>query len=278
MSRTLILVPGPGGLPKLLLAGPNGARAEMFLHGAHITSWIPADGRERLFLSEAAEFAAGKAIRGGVPVIFPQFAGEGPLVKHGFARTQAWEALDSEDHCARLRLVDNESTREIWPHAFEAELGIVLGGDQLAITLTIANTGHDSFTFTSALHTYLRVQDITRVAVRDLKGLRLRDSAQNDAERTEMRSEVRFEGEVDRIYFDAPSSLHVYEDGSTTEVHSAGFPEAVIWNPGPSLGAKMRDLEPEGYRRFVCVEAAAIGRPITLAPGESWQGSQTLKA
>jgi glucose-6-phosphate 1-epimerase len=56
----------------------NGATALVALHGAHVLSWIPADGRERLFLSERAKCGGGAAVRGGVPVIFPQFAERGP--------------------------------------------------------------------------------------------------------------------------------------------------------------------------------------------------------
>jgi len=32
------------------------------------------------------------------------------------------------------------------------------------------------------------------------------------------------------------------------------------------------------YRRFVCVEAATVGSPVRLAPGERWEGTQTLEA
>ncbi|HEX6371728.1 MAG TPA: hypothetical protein VF006_22595, partial [Longimicrobium sp.] len=61
-------------LPKLRLSHASGATAEVYLHGAHVASWVPAGGTEALFVSRAATFAPGKAIRGGVPVIFPQFA------------------------------------------------------------------------------------------------------------------------------------------------------------------------------------------------------------
>jgi glucose-6-phosphate 1-epimerase len=37
----------------------------------------------------------------------------------------------------------------------------------------------------------------------------------------------------------------------------------------------MRD---DDYKRFICVEAAAAVNPITLLPGESWNGAQRLEA
>ena len=94
------------GLPCVRLRGANGASALIALHGAQLLSWktghssvgdAPADGRERLFLSERARFAEGAAIRGGVPVIFPQFAGRGPLPKHGFARTLPWRLIEGDE-------------------------------------------------------------------------------------------------------------------------------------------------------------------------------------
>jgi hypothetical protein len=38
------------------------------------------------------------------------------------------------------------------------------------------------------------------------------------------------------------------------------------------------DLEPDGYLRMLCVEAAASRAPVPVAPGVRWLGSQTLAA
>jgi hypothetical protein len=78
-------------LPPTTLLPPDGARAEIYPHGTHVTSWVPAGGSERLFLSPASEFRPGAPIRGGVPVVFPQFSGLGSLPKHGFVRLLSWE-------------------------------------------------------------------------------------------------------------------------------------------------------------------------------------------
>jgi len=278
MPRTLILVPGHGGQPKLLLSGPGGSRAELYLHGGQVTSWVPPDGRERLFLSDLAAFAPGRAIRGGVPVIFPQVAGEGPLPKHGFARTLPWQAKEAKEGHAHLHLTDSDLTRALWPHAFEAELIVTLEEHSLTIALAITNPGRDAIHFTAALHPYLRVEDITRVSLSGLQGLRLQDIAQGDTERTEMEPEIHFGNEVERLYFNAPQHLQLREGTRITELESTGFPDILLWNPGSIAGDKLRDLEPEGYRRMICVEAAAWVKPITLAPGERWEGSQTLIA
>jgi len=134
------LTAGLGGMPRLELVAPDGARAEVYAHGAHVTSWVPAGGVERLFLSERSVFNGQAAIRGGVPVIFPQFSMEGPLPRHGFARTRAWEfvtaGVEAGGASASFRLVDSAETRRIWPHAFAARLDVRTGGAQLELAFT----------------------------------------------------------------------------------------------------------------------------------------------
>ncbi|HET7458609.1 MAG TPA: D-hexose-6-phosphate mutarotase [Gemmatimonadaceae bacterium] len=278
------VTPGAGGLPKVVLRAADGARAELYLHGAHVTSWVPAGGGdERLFLSAAAEFRDGAAIRGGVPVIFPQFAGMGPLPKHGFARTTAWSlagvADDGATASATLRLGDTAATRALWPHAFAAELTVTVGGPSLVVRLAVANMGRDdAFDFTAALHTYLRVADASRAALRGLGGARYRDSAAGGVERVQEEPELHVRGEVDRIYLGAPASLELAEPGRVTHIASSGFPDVVVWNPGPTKGAALGDMEPDGASRMLCVEAAAVGAPVRLATARRWEGTQTLTA
>ena len=63
---------GNGGLPRVSIATPV-ATAEIYLHGAQVTSWRPAGHEDVIFLSRQSQFEAGKAIRGGIPVCFPWF-------------------------------------------------------------------------------------------------------------------------------------------------------------------------------------------------------------
>ncbi|HRI57431.1 MAG TPA: D-hexose-6-phosphate mutarotase [Anaerolineae bacterium] len=281
MDMAPFITPGTGGLGKVDLAAADGAATRIYLHGAHVTSWIPAGGEERLFLSQRAEYQAGKTIRGGIPVVFPQFSSFGPLLKHGFARAMAWQLIDvanGPQAAARLRLVDTDETRAIWPHPFSADLTVSVGGSTLTVELAVANTGPASFNFTAALHTYLRVDDIQTTTVQGLTGLRYLDTAADKVQTVDSAPAVRFSGEVDRVYFDAPRQVHLVEPRRTTTIGLAGFPDAVVWNPGPVKGAALADLEPDGYRRMVCVEAVALGQPVLLEPGQSWSGRQTLNA
>jgi glucose-6-phosphate 1-epimerase len=269
--------------PVVALRADDGAACEIHRHGAHVTSWRPAgDAEDRLYLSPRSEFGGSAAIRGGVPVIFPQFAAEGPLPRHGFARTSLWslgciarEADGAAD--AELVLRDSEETRAIWDAAFKAVLAVTVVARQLEITLRVENVGQTTFSFTAALHTYLRVHDVDQTALVGLRGSLYRVTGDptlhaDDAEQLLVRDHV------DRVYVGAQRSLPLREQDRPTNIEAEGFPDAVVWNPGRERAASLPDLEPGGERRFVCVEAAVVQTPVTLGAGRRWSGTQTLTA
>ena len=275
--------PGRGGLPRLTLRHAGGAQCELYPHGAHVTSYVTAAGRDLLYLSERATFRDGEAIRGGIPVIFPQF-GPGALPRHGFARTRSWTLEAGEGRgdapWARLRLTSDDATRAIWPHDFDATLTVRLGADALRVELEIENTGSASLTFTGALHSYLRVGDVERAVVEGLRGARYLDQTTGARDVLEDEPRVAFTGEVDRVYRAAPRTLVLQDAAESRAVRVGldGFGDAVVWNPGEEKGGAIDDLDPSGWRRFVCVEAAAAAEPVTLAPGARWAGAQSLAA
>ena len=257
----------------------SGASAVVHPQGAHVTSWIPAGGSEVLFVSRAARFQPGTAIRGGVPVIFPQFNTMGPLPKHGFARTEHWHTADWLASRAVFGLRDNERTRELWPHAFQAELAVEVEETRLSIRLSVTNTEAAPFSFTAALHTYLRVADVRRAAVLGLQGLSYRDALQGSETRVERDAELRIADEIDRIYTDVPSELRVRDEagGRTIRLRSEGFSDAVVWNPGARAAAALPDMQAGEEREMLCVEAAEVSVPVFLGPGVTWRAAQVLE-
>lgn len=261
------------------LTHPSGSTAQVHLHGAHVTSWVPAGGSEALFVSRASRFGPGTAIRGGVPIIFPQFAELGPLPKHGFARTQPWERVDVADARATLRLRDSEQTRAIWPHAFLAEFTVELQAAQIAMRLAVTNTDGEPFAFTAALHTYLRVADAYRASVGGLRALEYRDKVRDGKTFVEKDAELRIHGEIDRVYMNAPSTLHLRDPAGdrTIRIRAEGFADAVVWNPGTHGAAEFPDMEADEASEMLCVEAAEATAPIRLTPGEVWHSAQVLE-
>ena len=270
------------GLGALELRHPSGARATVLLDGAHVVSFVPAAGDEVLFLSRDAKFATGTTVRGGIPVIFPQFADRGPLPKHGFARTTRWQpvAEPAPDDSARaiLRLDADAATRALWPASFRAELVVELLERALDVTLTVWNRGDAPFTFTAALHTYFAVSDVRAATLRGLAGTRYESRATGEPEGVETRDPVAVAGEVDRVYLGAPPQLVLHDGARTIAIAQRGFVDAVLWNPGPEKARALPDLADDEWTRMLCIEAATIEHPVTLAPRAAWTGAQTLVA
>jgi len=263
-------------------AGATAAHVEVYEYGAHITSWA-VTGDERLFLSPSTEFRPGAAIRGGVPVIFPQFSLEGPLPRHGFARTQLWELSDvredAESVCVDLHLMDSPATHPIWDQPFFARFQVEGRGRQLEMRFSVFNRGTIPLTFTCALHTYLRLHDVQQAQVEGLRGTHYRLSGGSRAETFVDEAEViRIDREIDRIYLNAPDVVTVREPYRVLEVRKQGFADCVVWNPWAEKCALMKDMPPDGYLHMVCIEAGQIETPVELAPQESWTGVQTLVA
>lgn len=275
---------GTGGLPRITLTAEDGARMQIYLHGAHLTSWRPArEAADRLFLSANSQFADGVAIRGGVPICFPQFADQGPLPMHGFVRTAPWQlvragTVEGGGAQAVLRFTDSDVTRKLWPYAFALEYLVTVGGASLALELTATNVGDASFAFTGALHTYLRVVDVRRTLIRGLSGAHYRDKVLHLPDVVETAPELAIDRPLDRVYRAAPERLEVAEIGRACAIRATGFADTVVWNPGAEGGATIADLEPGGYSRMVCVEAAAAQVPVVVAAGARWRGTQTFVA
>ena len=263
---------------RLILTGPDRSRVDIYRYGAHVTSWIDRTGREQFFLSPLAGYSNGVSIRGGIPVVFPQFAMNGPLPKHGLLRTRVWDVTHQDTSSAIFRITDDDATRKLWPYRFLAELHVTLS-DTLTVALHVTNTGDSPFTFTSALHNYFHVDDVSAAAVEGLTGCAYRDKVIDGPAIIDTARAVHIDGETDRVYIDGPREVHITNVAGDRALHIAasGFGDWVVWNPGPELTKQLADMEPEGYRRMLCVEAALVRAPQTLAPGTTWVGTQQLR-
>jgi glucose-6-phosphate 1-epimerase len=265
--------------PAVTLRSPDGARATILHHGAHLVSWQPAGGEEQIYLSPLTDCAPGKAVRGGVPVIFPQFSDQGPGRRHGFARTHAWTLEETgvrgEHAFAVFSLNDNEATRAEWPHAFSLELTVSISKQRIDIELAVNNPGETSFDFTAALHTYLRCDNVLKAQVEGLQDCTYEDKLQGTT-RQQWSDVLGIAQATDRIYWAAPQPLMLRGLGQKVRTGWDGFEDAVIWNPGPEACARMADMPPEGWRDMICIEAARIANPVMLAPGGEWVGMQTM--
>lgn len=280
-----------GGQPAYCLRNSLGDQVLVLKQGGQVLSWMTGDGIERLYLSPLMP-EPGQAMRGGVPVIFPQFNQRGPdfnVPRHGFARNLPWEegqpealqleadrAADPEVVSLTLRLTDCEQTRQHWPFAFLLALHVRLLPGRLDMELSVENRSAEPMAFTAALHSYLAVSELAEASLSGLAGVARLDTLHE--QRGEGAAEaLRFNGPVDDIYFDLPTPLCLQSGLGRLQIEmTGGFSDAVVWNPGKGGAAGLADMPTEDWRQMLCVEAARIGSPAYVSPGGRWQGGQSL--
>ncbi|WP_157157511.1 D-hexose-6-phosphate mutarotase [Diaminobutyricimonas sp. LJ205] len=275
---TLTRDSGAGGLDRVRI-DHSAANAELYLHGGQLTSWAPAGNGEALWLSEHSRFRAGSAIRGGVPICFPWFGPHGTDASapaHGFARTTDWEffgADESDDAVTvTLRLTDTDETRaSAWPHRFEAFYTVRVG-EQLDLSLTVANRDDVAFRYEQALHTYLTVGDVRDIRIRGLEDIPYLDKVLGGPSLPGQAGPLTITGETDRIYL-GPAEPTVVEDpalGRSITVTKSGSETTVVWNPWVDKAHGMSDFGDDEWQGMLCVEASNVGAlAISLPPGES---------
>jgi len=264
---------------RLGIRSAGGATADICPHGAHLLAWRPVGATgSQFFLSSASRYADGAAIRGGIPVVFPQFSGMGPLPKHGFARTMTWSALPAATASGiGFLLEESPATLALWPHRFAARLDVTLDDTCLTVSLEVRNTGASACEFTAALHGYFAIDDIANARVHGLQGQSCLDATDGMRPGRENRAAMPIEGEVDLVFHAVDGVLAISDGEKRIVIERQGFPDVVVWNPGAEKAAALDDLETGAWRRMLCVEPAVIRRPVCLAPGECWTGIQRLR-
>jgi D-hexose-6-phosphate mutarotase len=268
--------PGQGGLPRAV-ATVAGTTAHAYLHGGHVTHFQPASSGPVLFTSPRSAYTAGRAIRGGVPVIFPWF-GPHPddprRPDHGFARTAEWmlESVEATTASVALELAlePDESTRALWPQAFRLRYRVEISR-ALEMTLAVENCSSTTWTYEEALHTYLHVGDVEAASVQGLEDVTYIDKADGMARKRQGRDPVRVRGLTDRVYLGTEASCVVDDPvlARRLQIDKRGSRTTVIWNPGLDAARAMGDLGPEAWRSMLCVETAnASADAVRLEPGQ----------
>jgi glucose-6-phosphate 1-epimerase len=282
--RSRFAVPGviafqeQNGLVRLDLTTPI-ASASLFLQGAHLTHWQPAEQSPVIFLSRKSEFAAGKPIRGGIPIVFPWFATDSkqdrvdghPGPSHGFARLQDWtlESITRSDADTKVKLTlgPTEMSRSMGFASFLLTLEFIIGRS-LSVTLTATNTGTEPFSYEEAFHSYFRVEDVHEAQVAGLEPTGYIDKIDAFRPKPASGAPIRFTGPVDRVYQDT-EAICTLRSGSLRrdiQIAKTNSRTTVVWNPGKALP----DVGEWDWHEFVCVETVnAAANARSLAPGAS---------
>lgn len=277
---------GAGGLPLVDIKGRL-ATAQIYFNGAHLAAWQPAHALAPvLWTSRESEFAAGKPIRGGVPVCFPWFAAHASdktAPGHGFARIRDWTLTSAEERpdgtvAVAFDLGSDAPLSTAWPHAFRVSYRLAIGST-LSMALEVRNPGAAPFTFEEALHTYFAVQDVRDVRITGLEGAEFLDKVAGYARRREGRDPIRIVAETDRIYLNTQAACTIHDPGKRRRITIAktGSDTTVVWNPWVERARAIADLGDLEWPEMLCIETCNVNvHAVTLKPGASHTMTATI--
>ncbi len=257
-----------------ILLSNNGATAELLPHGAHVTKFSPLNAEPVLWSSKLATYQDGKAIRGGIPIIWPWFGAhptDPEKGSHGVARKMAWQRVVASNSAARFRLLPvGTLTHPQVDGEFEATVDVKLD-EGLTVSLITRNAGESPFQMTAALHTYFAVGDVTQIKLTGLEGRTYVDQLDGNQRKLQTGA-IKIDKEVDRIYLNSDDVVEIHDPlmGRIISVAKEGSMSTVVWNPWIDKSKRMADFGDDEYLEMVCVETCnAADDARTLQPGES---------
>lgn len=266
---------GNGGLPKVHVTSA-GATGEMYLHGAHVTSWRPTSEEDVLFISSKSRWEAGHAIRGGVPICFPWFgdkAGDPKAPAHGFVRTKSWQldsiAAPGDTVTVSMSTESDDSTKQWWAADFRLIYRVAFGRE-LGLELEMHNTGGAPVRFEEALHSYHRVGDVRTARLKGLDAIHYLDKTDAYREKAQ-RGDVVLTQETDRVYLNTPGPVELQDPVPQRQIHIAkeNSLTTVVWNPWAAKAKTMSDLGVDEWVQFLCIETSNVAAyAVELGPGQ----------
>jgi glucose-6-phosphate 1-epimerase len=268
----------PGGLVRGVISTPA-AEADLYLQGAHVTHWTPRGQRPVLFVSPKSLFTPGKAIRGGVPIIFPWFGPRSdgkPGPSHGFARTLEWAmegaTLTNDGNVEiTLALAPNEITKGFGYAGFHLRFRVTIGSE-LEMELETRNDAKEPLTYEQALHAYFAIADIRQASVSGLEGTTYIDKTDGFKRKKLGNEPVRIAKETDQVHLSTQATCVIHDPlwNRNIIVEKTGSDSTVIWNPWIDKTKGMSDMAPDGWQEMICVETAnAADNAIHLPAGDS---------
>jgi glucose-6-phosphate 1-epimerase len=269
------VVAGNGELPKIRITSVA-AVGEIYLHGAHVTSWQPIGADEVFFVSSQSRWEDGRAIRGGVPICFPWFGDKADDPKapaHGFVRTKSWQLDSIVDTGAAvavtLSTASDESTKQWWPADFLLKFSASFGAE-LVLELMLTNTGLSAARFEEALHSYHNVGDVRAARVPGLDEVHFLDKTDEYREKVQQ-GDVVISAETDRVYLDTQTPVALLDSvlHRRIAVEKENSLTTVIWNPWTEKAKKMSDLALNEWTRMLCIETSnVLGYAVEVGPGQ----------
>lgn len=269
------IVSGHGGLPLVKIRTPWSA-AEIYPHGAHVAAFQKTGEPPLIFMSAKSYFAAGKPIRGGVPICFPWFGNRDGEPSHGFARLTEWQLVKTSaapDGTVTVTLaLPALPGREAWK-SLRAEFSVTVG-ETLTMELIATNEScGETLEIENCLHTYFQVGDIGAVTLAGLENAPFDDFAFGAGGKqlaAENRA-LRITQETNRVYPGNTATVEIIDEKLQRKIRVEKFNSnsTVVWNPWTTQ--KMpEDWGANEHLNMVCVESGNVKQNrLSLAPGKS---------
>jgi len=264
----------------------EGTTCTIALYGATLTSW-KVKGEQLIFVSPNAILDGSKAIRGGIPICFPSFGPWSLGPQHGFARTSVWsqegqiQENQKGDPSVTLVLTEGDHS-SAWPHRFVLKLSVTLSSSSLFLRLQVENKNtEDPFDFTTALHTYFTVPDVTKASIEGLEGLQYIDkTVDGTTKMKEDREKVILTDWTDRVYLNTGTRTIVINRGPGAGIllltKNSSLSDTVVWNPWAEKAAAMSDLGGCAWPGFLCVEAGQCVQSVQVPSGGKWEAEHGI--
>jgi len=287
----------------------SGARCTIYPYGAHLTSYQTPSGKELLFLSRDAILDGSKAIRGGIPLCFPQFGQpDKRMPQHGFLRNNYWSVVegsmfDDEEGAGislELELKDALNARGgKWDvdTKFNAKCTytVKIGENGFTTTIVMENLGETSWEFQVLLHNYFLVHNHMALNgemchVHGFEGYAVDDKISgtnyiHGSDPVTIPENII----IDRVYSppkDGAIDLHLtiaagpsnnLSLSASGEVDGVKVPvSGVVWNPHKENALAMADFGDDQYHDMNCVEPGMLRAVPPLDGGKKASFTQVV--
>lgn len=248
-------------------------------HGATIISGCMC-GHELFFLSKKAVFDGKTPIRGGIPIVFPNFGHSiNPnLPKHGFARISNWSFERKWNNFQNsgiiLKLESNLDTLKFWNYRFKLLYTITINENKIITELLIQNQDQISFDYQCLFHNYFKVSNLKWLRIANLDYIDYYD--QLTKEKSSHSEEIVINQEIDRVYGPTNNCVSILDEEYILRVKSDENQfHVVVWNPWERKSKSLNDFEDDEFLNMVCVELGKL-ESCKLKPWETNSFKQTI--
>jgi glucose-6-phosphate 1-epimerase len=233
-------------------------------------------GVDLFYLSPLHNLNSKTSIRGGVPILFPQFGEIGKYKKHGFVRDLNWRLINEVNNFSKYSVeyecIIEENSDYLWENRAKLNLFANCYENLFIIKLQIKNIGNNKFNFTGGLHPYFRISSRRAIRIMGLERCQFRDTYPEIEEVFDLNNDTL----IERLYLDN-KKITFFNGLYNFTLKSNGFENWMIWNPG-KIGAELISDLPNGdWDKFLCIEPIIKETPYLLNPNQEFTGELLIE-